>query len=140
MKFETFYHKGKTHFNNNHTVIAKIYRLICKVCFNCDIPFQASIPRDVYFCHNAFGVVINPNVTIGGGTMIQHGVTIGELNSHDAPQIGKNVYIGARATILGNIVIGDNVKIGACCLVLDNIPDGCTVVGVPGKIVKRGQK
>ena len=45
------------------------------------------------------------------------------------------MYIGAKATILGNITVGNNVKIGACSLVLDNIPDGCTVVGVPGRIV-----
>ena len=60
------------------------------------------------------------------------------MNSHKAPRIGKNVFIGAKATILGDIEIGNNVKIGACTLVMNDIPDNCTVVGVPGRIVKRG--
>ena len=67
MKFEGFYHRGKKHFEKEHRIRAKLYRIMCKVCFNCDIPFQANIDHDVYFCHNAFGVVINPAVTIGGG-------------------------------------------------------------------------
>lgn len=48
--------------------------------------------------------------------------------------------IGAGAVILGNIVIGDNVKIGANAVVLKDIPDNCTVVGIPGKIIERGER
>ena len=40
--------------------------------------------------------------------------------------------------ILGSVKIGDNVKIGAGAVVLSDVPDNCTVVGVPAKIVKRG--
>ena len=70
--------------------------------------------------------------------MIQHGVTIGEIDdSLKAPVIGRNVYIGARAVILGNISVGDNVKIGAGAVVLNDIPDNCTTVGVPAKIVSQ---
>lgn len=51
--------------------------------------------------------------------------------------IGKHCVIGAGACVLGEITIGDNVKIGANAVVLTDIPDNCTVVGVPGKIVKQ---
>lgn len=47
--------------------------------------------------------------------------------------------IGAGAVILGNIVIGDNVKIGANAVVIKDIPDNCTVVGILGKIIERGE-
>ena len=72
---------------------------------------------------------------IGWGTTIQHCVTIGEINSNDAPIIGINVFIGARAMILGNIKIGDNVKIGAGAVVMKDVPDNCTAVGVPARII-----
>ena len=64
-------------------------------------------------------------------------MTIGELDTQKAPVIGKNVYIGTKATILGDIVIGDNVKIGACILVMEDVPADSTIVGVPGHIIKK---
>lgn len=73
---------------------------------------------------------------MGGGTVIQHSVTIGELDSsHRSPIIGKNVFIGAKASILGDIIIGNNVKIGAGAVVLQSVPDNCTAVGVPARII-----
>lgn len=55
-----------------------------------------------------------------------------------APDIGRNVFIGARAMILGAIRIGNNVKIGAGAIVLSDVPDNCTVVGTPARIIMRG--
>ncbi|HIR89371.1 MAG TPA: hypothetical protein IAC96_10500 [Candidatus Fimimorpha faecalis] len=68
---------------------------------------------------------------------MQHSVTIGKLDTHDAPVIEENVFIGARAVILGNITIGKNSKIGAGAVVLTDVPPNCTAVGVPAKIIKR---
>ncbi len=59
----------------------------------------------------------------------------GERNGKGGPTIGDNVVIGAGACILGEIKIGNNVNIGANAVVLTDIPDNCTVVGVPGKII-----
>ena len=72
-----------------------------------------------------------------GGGVIQHSVTIGELDTHDAPGIEENVYIGARAMILGDITIGKNSKIGAGAIVLTDVPPNCTAVGVPARIIKQ---
>lgn len=55
---------------------------------------------------------------------------------HKAPIIMKNVFIGAKATILGDITIGENAKIGAGAVVLTNIPANCTAVGVPAQIIQ----
>lgn len=82
--------------------------------------------------------MINPKAEIGAGTYIQHDVTIGirdDIKGSGAPRIGRNCYIGAKATIIGNITIGDNVKIGAGAVVISDIPDGATAVGVPARIV-----
>lgn len=49
--------------------------------------------------------------------------------------VGDDVFIGAGAKILGEISIGNNVKIGANAVVLEDVPEGCTVVGVPVRIV-----
>ena len=56
------------------------------------------------------------------------------------PTIGNNVMISAGAKVLGSFTIGDNVKIGAGSVVLESVPDNCTVVGVPGRVVKRYDK
>lgn len=115
-----------------------LYRLICWY-YHCDIPCSLNL-KGVYFCHRGFGIVINPNTSIDEGTYIQHGVTIGsrdDIKNPKAPTIGKNCYIGAKATIIGDITIGDNVKIGAGAVVLTDIPDGATAVGVPARIIKK---
>lgn len=52
-----------------------------------------------------------------------------------SPKIGRNVFIGAKATILGDIIIGNNVKIGAGAVVLQSVSDNCTAVGVPARII-----
>ena len=53
------------------------------------------------------------------------------------PSIGDNVMISSGAKVLGNINIGNNVKIGAGSVVLKDVPDNCTVVGIPGRVVVR---
>ena len=59
------------------------------------------------------------------------------VKDQGAPTIGNDCVIGCGACVLGEIHIGNNVKIGANSVVLNDVPDGCTVVGVPSRIVKR---
>ena len=70
--------------------------------------------------------LVHQNVTVGRGIMI---------NGYDVPTIGDNVYIGTGAIVIGGIHIGNNVKIGAGTLVNKNVPDNCTVVGNPMRII-----
>jgi len=140
MRFEKVFAKGRHHYLLRHRIRARVYYLFCKVYFHCDIPFETDIDKTAYFCYNAFGCVINPNSKICGKVVIQHSVTIGENNTHKAPLIKENVYIGARAVILGDIVIEENAKIGAGAVVLKNVPANCTVVGVPAHIVYKKEE
>lgn len=78
---------------------------------------------------------------IGKHCQIWQGVTIGKVRSgvnEAKPIIGDNVKIFAGSFVLGGISIGDNVTIGAATVVLESVPSGCTVVGNPARIIKRG--
>lgn len=72
---------------------------------------------------------------LGKNIVIQHSVTIGEIGGA-TPVIKDNVYIGAKATIIGGVTIGNSAKIGAGAVVITDVPDGCSAVGVPAKIIK----
>ena len=81
------------------------------------------------------GTVINSSVRGGANIIIENGITIG-AEKNEKPELGNNIFIGAGARIIGKVKIGDNVKIGANAVVAKNIPNNCTVVGIPARIVK----
>lgn len=82
--------------------------------------------------------VIHPE-RAGENLFVGHGATIGkgrtDKDGRVYPIIGDNVEIYANAVVFGGITIGNNVKIGAGAVVNKDIPDNCTVVGNPGKII-----
>lgn len=75
--------------------------------------------------------LVHQNVTVGRGKMV---------NGNDAPIIGDNVLIGTGAIVIGGIHIGNNVKIGAGAVVYKDVPDDCTVVGNPMRIIHKKEK
>jgi len=118
------------------SMMAKLMYHYLRAIYSNDIPYNAGV-EGVYFCHRGLGTVINAGARIGHGTIIQHRVTIGEMDgSHKCPIIGKDCFIGAGAMVLGDITVGNNVKVGAGALVIKDVPDNCTVVGVPAKVIK----
>ena len=86
--------------------------------------------------HGLHGIFVSRFALIGEDCRIYQNVTIGEVN-RKAPIIGRNCLIGAGAIILGDIKIGENVKIGAGAVVSTDIPDNCTVVSQPIRIIER---
>lgn len=97
---------------------------------------SATIGSAVYLDH-ATGVVIGADVVIGDEVTILQNVSIGrsvELPPR-SPRIGRNVFIGAGATILGDVRIGDFAKIGADTIVTGDVPAGCTAVGNPARLI-----
>ncbi len=99
----------------------------------------AQIGKGLFIDHGA-GIVIGETSVIGDDCTIYHGVTLGgrghAKHTKRHPTIGDNVLIGTGAKLLGNITIGSNANIGANAVILHDVPEGATVVGVPGKIVK----
>ena len=105
----------------------------------CDIHPGARIGKR-FFVDHATGVVIGETAIIGDDVMIYQGVTLGGVSTSKGkrhPTIGNNVVVGCNASVLGDINIGNNVRIGAGSVVLKDVPDDCTVVGIPGRIVKK---
>jgi serine O-acetyltransferase len=73
---------------------------------------------------------------IGANCLVHHEVTLGfDEGSGRSPRIGDNVYIGAGAKVLGDVTIGNDVRIGANAVVITDVPDGCSAVGVPARII-----
>ncbi len=94
-----------------------------------------------FFIDHGMGVVIGETSEIGNNVTLYQGVTLGgtgKVKGKRHPTIGNNVVISAGAKVLGSIEIGNNVIIGAGAVVVKSVPDNCTVVGVPGRIVKIG--
>ncbi len=84
--------------------------------------------------HGLHGVFISRYAKIGAGCWIYQNVTIGEVD-RAAPEIGDGCLIGAGAVIAGGVKIGKRVKIGAGAVVCVDVPDGCTVVAQPPRVI-----
>ena len=132
-KISNFLYKKDLFFSAR--LISQMFRFFT----NIEIHPGAQINGTLFIDHGA-GIVIGETAIIGNEVTIYHGVTLGGTGKETGkrhPTIGDGVVIGAGAKLLGSIEIGNNVKIGANSVVLKSIPDGCTVVGTEGRIVKR---
>ena len=122
-----------------HPVIARIISQRTRKKTSIEIHPGASIGRRLFIDHGD-GVVIGETTIIGDDVTIYQGVTLGGTGKDVGkrhPTIGSGVTIGAGAKVLGPITIGDHCKIGAGAIVLKDVPPYCTVVGNPGRIVKK---
>ena len=93
-----------------------------------------------FFIDHGMGVVIGETAEIGDDCMMYHGVTLGgtswdKVKRH--PTLKDGVIIGAGAKILGPIILGKNVRVGSNSVVVKSIDDNCTVVGIPGRVLKK---
>lgn len=99
----------------------------------------AQIGKGLFIDHG-HGVVIGETAVIGDNVTLYQGVTLGGTGKEKGkrhPTIGNNVMISAGAKVLGSFMVGENSKIGAGSVVLTEVPPNSTVVGVPGRVVKR---
>ena len=98
-----------------------------------DIPLNCKIAGGLLLPHPN-GVVIHPEAEIGPNCLIFQQVTIAATDA-GAPRIAGHVDIGAGAKLLGPVRIGDSVRIGANAVVIDSVPSGCTVGGIPARVL-----
>ena len=115
--------------------ISQIGRLLTGI----EIHPAAKIGKGLFIDHG-MGVVIGETAIVGEDCTLFQGVTLGGTGKETGkrhPTLGNGVVVGAGAKVLGNITVGDNVYVGANAVVLKDVPPDSTVVGVPGRIVRR---
>ena len=98
----------------------------------------AMIGKGLFIDHGS-GVIIGETAELGDNITLYQGVTLGGTGKEQGkrhPTLKDNVMVSAGAKVLGSFTIGENSKIGAGAVVLKEVPPNCTVVGVPGRIVK----
>ena len=111
---------------------------VVRVITSIDIHPAAGIEPGVVIDHGV-GTVIGSTATVGSGTLIYHGVTLGSrlpMKGKRHPDVGRNVILGAGAKILGPIKVGDGAKVGANAVVLEDVPPRTTIAGIPAKVMK----
>ncbi len=97
-----------------------------------------------FFIDHGMGVVIGETTEIGTDVTLFQGVSLAgngkDRGQKRHPTLGDHVLVGAGAKILGNIRIGEGVRVGANAVVLQSIPSHCTVVGIPGRVVRTKER
>lgn len=114
--------------------LANIFYRINRILNNSHIPPSAKIGLNSRFAYGGIGMVIHHNAEIGSNCMIGQGCTIGgKSGSKEVPRIKDNVYIGAGARILGNIVIEHDSIIAPNAVIVKNVDSFSVMAGVPAK-------
>lgn len=116
--------------------VARMISHISRFLTGIEIHPGAKIGRRCFIDHG-MGVVIGETAEIGDDVLLYQGVVLGGVSLSKGkrhPTVGNNVVIGAGAIVLGNIKIGNNARIGAGSVVVRDVPEGATVVGVPGRV------
>jgi serine O-acetyltransferase len=123
-------------------VLARLVSQFARFFTSVEIHPGARIGKRLFIDH-ALGVVIGETAEIGDDVLLYQGVTLGGTGNERGkrhPTLGNRVVVGTGAAVLGNIRLGDDVKVGAGSVVVHSVPDGCTVVGIPAKVVRtRGE-
>lgn len=102
----------------------------------------AQIGKGLFIDHGN-GVIIGETAIVGDNVTLYQGVTLGGTGKEHGkrhPTLCNNVMVSAGAKVLGSFTIGENSKIGAGSVVLEEVPPNSTVVGVPGRVVKRNNQ
>ncbi len=135
-----FWHRAAHRlYKGGHTLLARWISQRSARKTGIEIHPGARIGKGLFIDHG-HGVVIGETTEIGDNVTIYQGVTLGGTGKDVGkrhPTIGDNVTIGAGAKVLGPFTVGSYCKIGAGAIVLKEVPPYCTVVGNPGRIVRK---
>ena len=118
-------------------LLARVFAHIARFLTGVEIHPGARIGHR-FFIDHGMGIVIGETAEIGDDCSIYHGVTLGGTTWNKGkrhPTLKNDVVIGAGAKVLGPITLGNCARIGSNAVVVKDVPDGATVVGIPGHIV-----
>lgn len=133
------YRRAHKHYLKKHYFRARLISQRAARKTGIEIHPGATIGKGFFIDHGT-GTIIGETTEIGDNVTLYQGVTLGGTGKEKGkrhPTIGNNVMISAGAKVLGSIKVGDNSKIGAGSVVLKEVPPNSTVVGIPGRVVKR---
>lgn len=122
--------------------IARAISQLARHRYGIEIHPGAKIGKGLFIDHG-MGVVIGETAVVGNNVTMFHGATLGGTGNEKGkrhPTVGDNVVIGASAKILGNIYIASGTKVGANAVVLNDTNPNSTLVGIPAREVKKGNK
>ncbi len=126
-------------------ILARFLSQIARFFTGIEIHPGATIGKR-FFIDHGMGVVIGETTIIGDDCILYQGVTLGGVGTGEHkvkrhPTLQNNVMIFAGAKIIGDVTVGENSIVGASSVVLKDVPPNCTVIGIPGRIVKEnGQR
>tara|TARA_A100001015_G_scaffold73898_1_gene81997 strand:+ start:316 stop:894 length:579 start_codon:yes stop_codon:yes gene_type:complete len=130
-------------------LIARIISQTSRFFTGIEIHPGAKIGKNLFIDHG-MGVVIGETSEIGNNVTIYHAVTLGgispsidsERQRHEKrhPTIGNDVVIGSGAQIIGPVKVGSGSRIAANAVVVNDVPEDSTMVGIPAKAIKTGNK
>ncbi len=121
--------------------LARFFAHIARWLTGIEIHPGATIGRR-FFIDHGMGVVIGETAEIGDDCTLYHGVTLGGTSWSKGkrhPTLMDNVVVGAGAKVLGPITISSGGRIGSNAVITHDVPEDGTVVGVPGRLVRRDQ-
>jgi serine O-acetyltransferase len=123
--------------NKGLYLIARMCAHIARFLTGIEIHPGAKIGRR-FFIDHGMGIVIGETAEIGDDCSIYHGVTLGGTSWNKGkrhPTLKNDVVIGAGAKILGPITLHNCSRVGSNAVVVKDVPEGATVIGMPGHIV-----
>jgi serine acetyltransferase len=105
-----------------------------RLALNAELPSGLSCGRRLVLPHGGRGVVIHPDVELGDDVCLMHQVTIGAAYPRPGvPRIGDGVFVGVKASILGDLQVEDGALVAAHALVVRDVPAGMVAMGVPAR-------
>ncbi|MCR4892109.1 MAG: serine O-acetyltransferase [Lachnospiraceae bacterium] len=134
-----FYRVAHRFYVKKHYLIARAISQFARNRTGIEIHPGAQIGKGFFIDHGS-GVVVGETTIIGNNVTLYQGVTLGGTGKEHGkrhPTLKDNVMVSVGAKVLGSFTIGENSKIGAGSVVLNEVPPNSTVVGVPGRVVKR---
>ena len=130
-------------------LIARVISQFSRFLTGIEIHPKAKIGKNLFIDHG-MGVVIGETSEIGNNVTIYHNVTLGGIapsinsnyqrNMKRHPTLEDNVVIGSGAQIIGPVVVGNCARIAANAVVVNDVAENTTMVGVPAKAIRVGNK
>ncbi|WP_163995394.1 serine O-acetyltransferase [Pyxidicoccus caerfyrddinensis] len=137
----TFYRAAKRLKTWRVPVLPDVVAAVGTRMHQCHVDLEAELHASVELGYGGMGVVVAPGVEIGEGSFLSQNVSVEpKPGVAGAPRIGRNVYVGVGAQILGPVTVGDGAVIGASAVVTADVAPGAVVAGIPARELKRNPR